>query len=158
VEHALECVARLVRALLGDDAVADGKAEHGASLVILGVLICPEASGFRCRVAPKKAQKCKCVIVSALAAGSMQPGCVRKLAGRLSWATQFLFNRLGRAMLRPLFHHAHSWTDKIGTELNEALLWWLDVLGMDLAEVHPWSACKQSPAFLWVDARGVPVR
>ena len=98
----------MVRALLGDDAVAKRKAECGETLQILGVDIAPGASGFTCKLAAKKAQKCKDTIEVALAKGVLHTGCAQKLAGRLSWATQFLFKRLGRAMLRPIFKQAHS--------------------------------------------------
>ena len=37
VAHATDCIARLVRLLLGSTAIADRKLEYGASLVILGV-------------------------------------------------------------------------------------------------------------------------
>ena len=105
--HALDCMRRLVRALLGPSAVAEKKAEWGESLQILGVEIAPNEEGFTCRLAPKKAEKCRGVIEAALTSGHMAAGCAQKLAGRLSWATQFLFKRLGRAMLRPIFQQGH---------------------------------------------------
>ena len=37
VKHALETFMRLIRAILGQDAVADRKVEHGNDLVILGI-------------------------------------------------------------------------------------------------------------------------
>ena len=39
------CLARLVRAVLGDDAVANGKLETGNPLVILGIGIRDQPSG-----------------------------------------------------------------------------------------------------------------
>ena len=37
VEHSLECIARLVRAILGPDALKEKKMEFGSPLVVLGV-------------------------------------------------------------------------------------------------------------------------
>ena len=107
VEHALQCMVRLTRAVLGPDAVAEHKAEFGAKLTVLGVLMTPKDTGFECRMSTEKAQKCVDVMQLALHRGVLQCGCASKLAGRLSWGTQFLFKRLGRAMLRPIFRHAH---------------------------------------------------
>ena len=107
-EHAMKCVRRLVEALLGHGAVADKKAEWGISLQILGVDVAPEVSGYKCKLSKKKAEKCAQMIEAALSTKVLQPGCAMKLAGRLSWATQFLFKRLGRAMLRPIFKQAYS--------------------------------------------------
>ena len=83
-------------------------AEWGISLQILGVDVAPEVSGYKCKLSKKKAEKCAQMIEAALSTKVLQPGCAMKLAGRLSWATQFLFKRLGRAMLRPIFKQAYS--------------------------------------------------
>ena len=102
------CMARLVRAILGSDAVAEGKMEWGRTLRVLGVDLIPSWSCLRCNPASDKVEKCINVIKDALAEGNMHAGCATKLAGRLSWAAQFLFRRLGRAMLRPIFWHGRS--------------------------------------------------
>ena len=39
VKHAMECFARLLRALLGATAAAEGKLEWGSSLVVLGMQV-----------------------------------------------------------------------------------------------------------------------
>ena len=46
-EHALQCLARLIKAVLGDDAVAAHKQDVGPSLVILGCNVQPWAGGFK---------------------------------------------------------------------------------------------------------------
>jgi len=108
VEHAMQAFARLVRVLLGTEAIADRKLEFGASLVVLGVHVWPSAAGFALRPEKAKVLKCVACIKEALHEGVLQPGCAQKLAGRLSWATQYLFRRVGRAMLRPIFDHRWS--------------------------------------------------
>ena len=105
----MNCMARLVRALLGPDAVAERKMEFGSKLVILGIEVSPSLEGFTCRLDTEKAKKCIRTIEQALDCKELHPGCAQKLAGRLSWASLFLFRRLGRAMLRPLFQRAHGW-------------------------------------------------
>ena len=44
----------------------------------------------------------------ALTEGVLHSGAAKKLAGRLNWAVQYLFHRLGRAMIRPICDPAHS--------------------------------------------------
>ena len=83
--------------------------EYGRKLVILGILVAPGADGFECRLDADKARKCLRAIEQPLENKVLHPGCAQKLAGRLSWASLFLFRRLGRAMLRPLFKRAHGW-------------------------------------------------
>ena len=108
VAHAMGCFARLVRLLLGPSSIADRKLEYGATLVVLGVQVSPLEAGFRMLPAKAKALKCQRTIEAALASGVLRVGCAEKLAGRLSWATQFIFHRLGRAMIRPIFDQCHT--------------------------------------------------
>ena len=157
-EHAMMSLARLVRAIFGESAVAKHKLGFGASLVALGVLITPKEHSFRCELAPEKAAKCIEAIEKALMSGEMFPGTARKLAGRLSWASQFMFRRLGRAMLHPLFQRAHSSEYSEDEPLWIALNWWLRVLKQGVVEEYPWQLKADKPAHLYVDARGVPPR
>ena len=57
LEHAMRTMARLVKALLGDGAVASGKVECGPQLQVLGVIVVPSNTGFQCRLSPEKAEK-----------------------------------------------------------------------------------------------------
>ena len=157
-KHALSCIERIVKLMLGNDAVAAEKCEWGATLTILGVDVAPQHDGFVCTISAKKAQKCSEAIQQALVAGRLSAGDAKKLAGRLNWATQFLFKRLGRGMLRPIFAQSHRWSPQINQDLEDALIWWQVVLQKQSAEKHAWSKVASSPAHLWVDARGVPPR
>ena len=46
----------------------------------------------------------------------------------------------------------------VSEPLRVALGWWLEVLQLDIAEAYAWNAPESKPAYLWVDARGVPPR
>ena len=103
LEHGMSCFARLIRALLGHAAVANRKLECGLGLVVLGVEVALSMTGYALRPAKAKALACIELMERALESGVLSPGCAQKLAGRLSWAGQHLFHRVGRAMLRPIF-------------------------------------------------------
>ena len=149
--HAAECFARLVRAVLGSSAVSPKKMGHGLSLVILGIRIALSSEGYHLTLDRAKALKCLAAIDAAIAAGGvMCEGTAQKLSGRLSWATQYLFYRLGRAMLRPFFQK--------GADRTVALQWWRAVLAHEISEHKLWDAPDSSCALLFVDARGSPAR
>ena len=54
----MTCLARLVRAILGDSGVADKKLECGPVLTVLGISLSMSAVGYTARPARDKAQKC----------------------------------------------------------------------------------------------------
>ena len=103
-----------------------------------------------------QAEKCIRQIVAALDSGTLSQGEASKLAGRLSWSTQFLFHRLGRALLRPLFDRAHSSVTLVDSDLRASLVWWKDILCQRVAESYPWARSYRPPVILLVDARGQP--
>ena len=99
----MNCFARLVRALRGDSAMADEKLGFGPSLEVLGVQICLSELGYKAVPSRKTARKCLKVILEALRINALPSEAAAKLAGRLNWAGSYMFHRLGRAMLRPIF-------------------------------------------------------
>ena len=125
MEHGMQCFARLVRALLGEDAVSAHKLQYGLTLTVLGVDVELNDKGYRCRPALEKKLKICATLESILKEGSLEPGLAQKLSGsiivhfvdcirtlcmpgQLNWAGQHLFHRLGRVMLRPLFRQGHA--------------------------------------------------
>lgn len=156
----MHCFARLVRVLMGATAIAKRKLECGRSLCVLGVDVSLSNLGYTCRPAKDKVLKCIAAIVEALACGHLSAAGAEKLAGRLSWACQYLFHRLGRAMLRPIFKHKFSRSGKIDrTEgLRVALTWWGWVLTQDIVEERNWHAPESDCVHLFVDATGVSSR
>jgi len=107
-EHGMKCFARLVRLLLGPSAISDRKLAFGASLEILGVEVILTDKGYTARPSKRTIKKCLRVLEKALAEDSLPSGAAQKLAGRLNWAGQHLFHRLGRAMLRALYNQKRS--------------------------------------------------
>ena len=74
VEHAMQCFARLIRALLGWSSIADRKLEFGSSLLVLGMCVVPAQSGILFRLSTDKAQKYRAVIDKALSTGYLSSG------------------------------------------------------------------------------------
>ncbi len=111
----------------------------------------------RFSICPKKRAKWIEQIRTALETGRLDAGGASKLAGRLNFANQHLFRRLGRAMIRAIYAQTCSATGKIGARLREALEWWLRTLMLDITECCPFdqqhegSICK-----LFVDAASTP--
>ncbi len=112
--------------------------------------------GYTCRPAKEKAIKCLKVMQKALADNYLSVGCAEKLAGRLNWAGQYLFRRIGRAMLRPIFEQKFNRSGKLSAALRIALGWWCWVLQQDIVEERRWQESDTPPVHLFVDARGEP--
>ena len=154
--HALDCLARLVRLLLGPTAIAEAKLEIGTSLCVLGVDLEMARSGFKFRPARRKVVQWVASLKAAVEDAILLPGDASKLAGKLSWGCSHLFKRFGRAMLRPLFDQKSRRDGHVSTELRRSLLWWIEVLQSGLAELRQWKQKQVAPVHLFCDARGYP--
>ena len=85
-------------------------------------------------------------IQRALLSGILPAGEASQMAGRLSFTSQYVFKRLGRAMLVPIFKQANRpqymhyragmHVKKMDSELRLALAWWLDVLNRGTCKVR----------------------
>ena len=153
-EHTMASLARLVRVLLGPRAISDRKLECGDALEILGLHVSFSVSGIHLFPAPKKVRKWVFLIRQALDDGKLCAGQASKLAGALSWAGQRCFERLGRAMLQPLFSQQHSRRGEVRGPLALALSWWADVLDLRVHQAKPWTRSERPEAHLFADARG----
>jgi len=76
------CLARLVRAVLGDDAVASRKLETGNPLVILGIGIETSLAAVTFQPAPEKVAEWVALIKEYLRLGILGAGEASKLAGK----------------------------------------------------------------------------
>ena len=70
-KHAMNLFARLVRCLLGEDAISQRKLEHGNPLVVLGVAVAVSPSGLTMQPDAAKCQKWSEAIKSALETGTL---------------------------------------------------------------------------------------
>ena len=156
MQHAMVCFARLVRAVLGQGAISERKLEYGNSLVILGMLVEPCVAGVTFRLCPTRAKKWAQQLRDAIDSGYLDAGSAQKLAGRLTWATQWLFNKVGRAMIRPIYAQHCSGTGTVSARLLSALKWWLEVLEHGVTEVRPWRLSRSNICRLYVDAASTP--
>ena len=107
---------------------------------------------------PEKVRKWRAIIEEALRTNVLRSGDASKLAGGLSWATQNLFSRFGRALLRPLYAQQYRRSSQCSRPLRMALKWWLEVLALQLAETRMWKRPSTQPLQLFADARGQPPR
>ena len=156
MEHGLQCFARLVRILLGPEAVAPAKLECGPQLCILGVLIRLSNKGYTCQPSADKVCRWLAIIDDVLEESKLPPSDAGKLAGKLAWGCSHMFRRFGRAMLRPIFDQNSRRDGRIDAQLGRALLWWRTVLESDLVEVKEWQPAQTSPVHLFCDASGKP--
>jgi hypothetical protein len=74
VEHGLGCFARLVKLLLGDDAIAEEKIACGASLTLLGVDVALGDIGFNCKPSADKVSRWLFIINEVIASKRLSPG------------------------------------------------------------------------------------
>ena len=158
-QHAMECFARMVRAVLGPGAVAPDKLAHGVPLEVLGLQVRMVSKGVELALPDKKRTKWTKQLAAAKEEGVMPPGDASKLVERLGFAVCNSFMRAGRAMLRPFF--AQQYAPLKGFRMSSMLMlateWWLEVLQLNLAQTVKWSA-KAKTAQLLCDARGSPAR
>ena len=74
VEHLLDCIARIVRCLLGYSALADEKMSCAVPLGILGLRVDLSAEGMTCVPLPDKVTKWTARIQAALDSGNLRAG------------------------------------------------------------------------------------
>ena len=157
-KHAMDDFATLVRLLLGESAISARKLEVAHELLLLGIKVKPEQWGASFTLDRDRAEKWIAIIDLALKCGILTSGEASKMAGRLMWATQSLFHKLGRAMIKAFFAQCSSKDGKIGLRLRIALLWWKHVLRCGVCETHNWDLHDKKPCHIFVDAASSPAR
>ena len=156
VEHCRDCVVRLIRALMGPSSVSAKKFCSGLPLEVLGVTI--DADSFGAVFWPSEAKVTKWLhrISHALQSKDISSGASNKLAGALSWSAQHVFQRLGRALLRPLYakRRYKKWT----TQIESSLRWWHEVLTLQIQQRRLWVLPVERTVQVFCDARSTPPR
>ena len=123
----------------------------------------PSADGVHVSVCPTKAAKWIDLISVAIDIQILESGQAQKLAGRLMWATQHLFFRIGRAMIKPIFAQKLSKRGDVKPILMDALRWWRNILAKEISETVQWQPlgdCEVSDKLchIFVDAASTPAR
>ena len=107
-EHCKLCFARCVRAMLGEGAIEPQKLQHGKTLTILGIDVRLGKKTVKMWPTKQKVQQWTAELRSHDATGEMTPGAASKMAGRLNFAVQHCFKKVGRAMVRPFYAKQYS--------------------------------------------------
>ena len=102
-EHAMMCFARLVRAISGSSSVQERKLCCEAPLTVLGVTVTVESDCITVFPSAEKICKWTQQLEPIRASKVLHSGEAGKMAGRLGFASQHAFSKLGRSMLRPFF-------------------------------------------------------
>ena len=159
-EHAMNCFARIVRALLGHDSVNQKKLEWGMPLSILGVDVSIHYDRITMWPTADKIAKWLNVIRKATESSTLSAGDAGKLAGGLGFACQYTFKGLGRAIVRPLFAQQYKPLrhGRASPLLKLALRWWEAALQMPLQKTIPLQHEEESVINVFCDARGTPAR
>ena len=106
------------------------------------------------RVTSDRAHKRQVEIRGYLTSGRMRPSQARKLAGKLSWGSSFVFGRGARVYLAPLFFHAAGRSWHLARRLRAALEWWLRFLSAVPERRIPASPLPTVCLTLYADATG----
>ena len=159
-EHAMHCFKRIVRALMGPDAIKKEKLQFGNPLVVLGVSIKVTCDRVFAWPSEEKVEKWSLLLKKVRNDKVLGTGEAGRLAGRLAFAAQYVFMRLGRAMLRPFFAQQYSPLagSRIGPLLALAIDWWLQALKLPLCSEVKIHEPEGTAVDLWCDARGTPPR
>ena len=154
----------------------------------------PSLDGVVFRLCEDKTKKWLAIICDAIESRQLDSGMSQKLSGKLMWcapplfiarhdccsllmvrATQHLFYRVGRAMIKAIFAQKvglhsvgsnvvagrmpqASHSGAVGPRLLAALCWWRDTLQAGVAEERQWAMHDAPPCRLFVDAASSPAR
>ena len=157
--HAMQCFVRLVRATLGPDALAERKTECKRPLEVLGIEVEVEQDGVTLEVTATKRKEWGDRLREAKHSGILTAGEASKHAGRLGFAAQKCFHKIGRAMLRPFFaqQYAPLRGYRMSPSLKKAVDWWLEVLADRVTQKVP-TRRRTKMVQLFTDARSKPPR
>jgi len=159
-EHALQCFARVTRAILGASALQERKMQCGCPLSILGVDISIDERNIYVWPTSEKVSKYIEQIDRILREKKLFSGEASKLAGRLNFAAAFIFSKLGRTMLRAIYAQQYSQLPggRLSKMLVLALEWFREALSMELCRQVPLATGTVEVIDLFCDARGTPPR
>ena len=142
--------------MLGWELDAD-KADLGSSIQLLGLEV-SIMQGTSCwRLGSAKRASWSAELRQALTADTLTPGQASKWAGRFAFVNAYVFNRLGRALIRPLIWRqlCIGASTRMTSRLRNSLHWFLTLLDRGLERVMPLARpVTTSPVLLYSDADG----
>ena len=155
-EHALDCMKKVVDAVLGENALSAEKCEAKNPLTVLGIELNVKGKTILCTLPEAKRLEWARMASEAAEEGCLSSGDAATLGGRLAFAAQHIFRRFGRAMLRPIYRQQHQplREGRISNELRDALKWWADILQEEIAEAFEMERVERRHVHLLCDASG----
>ena len=141
VEHTTKCVQTMIDTLMGTGTAAPDKLLWGNPLTILGIDVRYHKGCIRACVEEEKAHKWCREISEAVKTKKMSKKEAERNAGRLAFATQWTFRRMGRAMIRPFYQQAMRPLPggAASKRLISASRWWIRALGERITqEIKLW--------------------
>ena len=87
--------------------------------------------------------------------GTILHGSASKLAGRLNFAGQSIFGKIGKAFLRPIYDRVHHGSSTVDAHLHHALQWWQRLLTTTtFLRTAPFHFTQLPQLVLYTDATG----
>ena len=159
-ENQAEVIGRVFRyvvsELLGWE-LDPGKAGLGDSLLLLGLQVCVARGMSTWCVGESKRTQWTRELRQVLINDSLTPGEASKWAGRFAFMNAYVFNRMGRALLRPVIwrQRMHSGSSQLTYRLRNSLVWFLSVLESGIQrQVSLTRPISSTTVLLYSDAEG----
>ena len=153
----LDVFKAVVTRLLGWDLDPE-KEDFGSEMVLLGVQIRMGAKSSYWSPSPIKADLWIEEFTQALDKDHMPPGLAAKFAGRVAFLNSKVFNRVGRAMVRPIIWRQHQSVGPftISKRLRSSLTWFIAALTARFSREIPFQPPPgaDSKLVLYSDAEG----
>ena len=158
--HAMSCFARVVRAIMGASAIQERKLKCDSPLDVLGVTVSITRACITVFPSADKVEKWCGQLQRIEKTLTLHAGEAGKIAGRLGFAAQHAFSKLGRAMLRPFYRQQYAPlpSGRLGPLLRLAVKWWLHALTLPLQNTVDLCSLEKRVVDLFCDARGQPPR
>jgi hypothetical protein len=128
--------------------------ECPSEMKVLGLHVELAGEGVRISLPSDKAVKWRRGLQEHLKSGALTAAEAATWAGRLGFAGQNVFGRVGRAMLRPLVWRQLNGGSRLTRRLRWALEWWVALLLGRNERMIPLKAPSLRPVHIWSDAEG----
>ena len=112
--------------------------------------------GLEISIDTEKREQWLDTIDAAIQTGTLAAGSAGKLAGKLGFGAQFVFDRCGRAMLRPVYRQQYAplRSGRVSTLLASSLRWWRQLLISEPVRVVGAYSSQREVVHMFTDAAG----